>query len=80
MSYQTILRSNVRAELARRDLQVQEAAELIGMNRAMLSSRLHGRTEWRMNELVTLARVLGVPFARLTAGIDEDVEVVATNG
>lgn len=41
------------------------------MTPAMFSSRLHGRTQWRIAELVELSQVLDVPFSRLIAGVDE---------
>lgn len=70
-SYKDVLRSNIKAELARRDWKGQQAAQRIGLTPAMFSSRLHGRTEWRMNELVALADALAIPFSRLLSGIDD---------
>lgn len=77
MSYHTILRSNIRAELARRDWLVQEGAAAIGMQPSMFSSRLHGRTEWRMSELVGLASALGIPVSKLLDGVDDGEAVPA---
>lgn len=77
MSYQVVLRGNIKAAMARRDWLGQQTAEAIGMTPATFSSRLHGRTEWRMSELVSLAEALQVPFARLVAGVDTEVGVGA---
>lgn len=73
MKYHVVVRSNVKAELARKDIQGQAAAEEIGMSAAMLSSRLHGRSDWRLGELVKLAEMLDIPFSRLVEGIDSEV-------
>lgn len=77
MSYQVVLRGNIKAAMARRDWLGQKTAESIGLTAATFSSRLHGRTEWRMNELVDLAKALDVPFTRLVEGIDSELAVTA---
>lgn len=66
MSYQLALRGNIKAAMARRDWLGLQAAEAIGLTPAQFSSRLHGRTEWRINELVSLANALEVPFPCLS--------------
>lgn len=73
INYHVLVRSNVKAELARKDVQGQAAAERIGMSATMLSSRLHGRSDWRLGELVKLAEILDIPFSRLIEGIDAEV-------
>lgn len=70
MRYHDVIRSNIRAELARKDCKVQDAARQISLTPAMFSARLHGRTEWRLGELAALALLLDVPFEHLVAGID----------
>lgn len=77
VSYQVVLRGNIKAAMARRDWLGQKTAESIGLTAATFSSRLHGRTEWRMNELVDLAKALDVPFTRLVEGIDSELAVTA---
>lgn len=72
-----VLRGNIKAAMARRDWLGQKTAESIGLTPATFSSRLHGRTEWRMNELVDLAKALDVPFTRLFEGIDSELAVSA---
>ena len=71
MRYQDAIRSNIKAELARRDMQGQQGAEGIGLTPAVFSSRLHGRSEWRLGELVALSSLLSVPFSKLVDGVDE---------
>ncbi|MGO2943988.1 MAG: hypothetical protein ACTIDO_17030 [Brevibacterium aurantiacum] len=73
MSYQAVLRGNIKAAMARRDWLGQRTAEAIGLTPALFSSRLHGRTEWRLSELVNLALALEVPFGRLVDGIDAEL-------
>lgn len=77
MSYQMVLRGNIKAAMARRDWLGQKTAESIGLTPATFSSRLHGRTEWRMNELVGLAKALDIPFSSLVEGIDSELAVSA---
>lgn len=69
MRYNDALRSNVKAELARADLKSKDAAAAIGITPAVFSSRLHGRSDWRMREVVALAEALDVPIDRLLAGV-----------
>lgn len=73
MRYQDALRSNIKAELARADWKGKDAAEAIGLGPGVFSSRLHGRTEWRMSELVDLAINLGISLDRLLAGVEAEV-------
>lgn len=63
--------------MARRDWLGQKTAESIGLTPATFSSRLHGRTEWRMNELVGLAKALDIPFSSLVEGVDSELAVSA---
>ncbi|MEY8814873.1 helix-turn-helix domain-containing protein, partial [Micrococcus luteus] len=64
------VRSNLAAEISRRDLTQARAAALAGLTPDGLSKRMSGQVEFRLGELLELARVLGVPFATLVAGID----------
>lgn len=57
--------SNVRAEMARRDLTQQRLASEIGMAQQSLSRRLRGDTPLTVDELQAIADVLGVPAAAL---------------
>ncbi|MEZ7752605.1 helix-turn-helix transcriptional regulator [Micrococcus luteus] len=62
------VRSNLAAEISRRDLTQARAAALAGLTPDGLSKRMSGQVEFRLGELLELARVLGVPFATLVAG------------
>ncbi len=72
-----VLRGNIKAAMARRDWLGQKTAESIGLTPATFSSRLHGRTEWRMNELVGRAKALDIPFSSLVEGVDSELAVSA---
>lgn len=69
MRHNHVLRSNIKAELARADLKGKDAAAAIGITPAVFSSRLHGRSDWHVRELVALADALQVPVDRLLAGV-----------
>ena len=71
------VRSNLAAEISRRDLTQARAAALAGLTPDGLSKRMSGQVEFRLGELLELARVLGVPFATLVAGIDAADEQLA---
>lgn len=72
MRYQDALRGNIKAELGRSNRKAKEAAAAIGLAPGVFSSRLNGRTEWRVGELIQLAIALRIPFDRLVEGVDED--------
>ncbi|GFZ85266.1 helix-turn-helix domain-containing protein [Nesterenkonia alkaliphila] len=77
MTYLEQLRSNIGAEIGRRGLTYQAAAEALGISKGTFSAKLHGRVQrssrasFRLDELMRLARWLGVPFSTLVAGFDE---------
>lgn len=54
------LNSTVRAELARRGMHQRALASVLGLSQASVSARLSGAAEWRVSELQTVARVLGI--------------------
>lgn len=63
--------SNVRAELARRQMTQSELAERAGMHIEALRRRMRsGRwaASWTANELEQVARALAVPMETLTGG------------
>lgn len=68
--YHRLVRANIAAELGRRDLTQREAAEHLRISSPSFASRMAGRTEFRLGELVYLADYLGVLFSTLTAGLD----------
>lgn len=82
MDYHNTLRANIRAELGRRGLSQQEAADAIGIRQSSMSARIQGKVEFKVSELIDLARCLEVPFSRLVEGLDEalssDSPILAT--
>ena len=72
-NYSKIVRSNIQAELGRRDVSQSRAAGWVEMSPASFGFRLNGKTEFRLGELVTLAERLQVPFSTLVNGLDEIV-------
>ena len=70
-NYVRCVRSNLAAEISRRDLTQARAAELAGLTAEGLSKRMSVQVEFRLGELIRLARALNVPFATVVAGLDE---------
>ncbi|MEX3565370.1 helix-turn-helix domain-containing protein [Micrococcus endophyticus] len=64
------VRANLAAEISRRDLTQARAAMLAGLTPDGLSKRMSGQIEFRLSELLSLARVLEVPFSTLVVGLD----------
>lgn len=60
--------ANVRAELARLRRTGRDVARLIGLSESAWRKRLAGTVAWRAHEVAAIARVLGVPVARLYGG------------
>lgn len=59
--------ANVRAEMARRDMNQSALAEQLGISQSMLSYRLSGKVAFDVDELARVAAVLEVPVATLLA-------------
>ena len=62
-----VVASQVRAEIARRHIKPPEyhqLAERIGMSESSFRRRYNGSITWRADELIRLARDLGVPSSR----------------
>ena len=70
-TYQRLIRANIAAELGRRDLTQRDAALRLRMSGAALTSRMVGRTDFKLGELIVLARYLEVPFSTLVIGLDD---------
>ncbi|MGQ7788352.1 helix-turn-helix domain-containing protein [Nesterenkonia sp. K-15-9-6] len=70
MTYLEILRANIGAELGRRGLHQKDAARALGLSNATFSGKLHGRSAFKLVELMRLAAWLGISFSRLTEGFD----------
>jgi transcriptional regulator with XRE-family HTH domain len=50
---------NIRAGMARAGVNQTQLAEALGMRQAGVSDRLRGRVPWTVDQLVTVADVLG---------------------
>ena len=51
---------NLRAELARKGINLTELAEAIGMALQTLSSKMNGKSEFTYSEVVNIKKFLGV--------------------
>lgn len=65
--------ANVRAELARRRISGRELARGIGWSAPTTFRRLRGDTPFTIDELIAVARFLGVPVAALIPADTERV-------
>ncbi|WP_261625006.1 hypothetical protein [Nesterenkonia marinintestina] len=75
MTHVEIIKANLGAELGRRGLLQKDAAEALGLTKAGFSAKLHGRTAFKVMELLRLAAWLRVPFSHLVEGLDEADEL-----
>lgn len=66
---QTIVPSNVRAELARHRIRQTDVAQRLGLSRQNVSQRLNGTVDFRVNELATIADMCGITLAELVHGV-----------
>lgn len=71
------MRANIGAELGRRSFHQKDAAEALGLSKGSFSAKLHGRGSFKVDELIQLARWLGVPFSRLVEGFDDADEITS---
>lgn len=55
----------IRAQMARKDLNQADIAEVLGVTQTSVSNRLRGLVPWDINELAQVADYLGVPLADL---------------
>lgn len=60
----------VRAEVARRDKRLQDAAEVLELSPSAFTRRLRGDVEFTVPEVRKLARWLGVPVSALVHDVD----------
>ena len=73
-TYAEMVAANVRAEMARQRLQQKTVAEALGVPKNLISDRARGRTPWTLNELETVARLLGTTVSELCAIRDSNPE------
>jgi predicted XRE-type DNA-binding protein len=62
------LAGNIRAEIARHQVEQATIAEALGRNQQYVSRRVTGAVPWRGDELEIVAAVLGVHVAELVGG------------
>ena len=60
-----IVASNIRAESARRGLYQRDIANALGLQQATVSKRWRGGRAWPLEDLQTVAEILGVTVAYL---------------
>lgn len=70
--YHRVIRSNIAAELGRKGISQREAANRLDLSPASFGSRLAGRTEFRLGELIRLSEIIGVSFLTLIEGVDSE--------
>ena len=71
-----IVRRNIRAEAARRGWTQSQLAALVGIERASVSHRYVGRTDWSVDEIDTIATAMGIPMGRLLEDTETPGRVV----
>lgn len=57
--------ANVRAELARKQLEQKDIAAALGKSNAAISERMNARLSWRIDELQAIAQLLDVTLDQL---------------
>lgn len=62
----TALARQIKAEAVRRGMKLEDIAAEVGLSGPQLSHRLSGRTDFRLREMLAIARVLDVPLSDLT--------------
>jgi len=74
-SYHDILRRNIGAALGAADWTNKRAAEAIGMNRNTFRYKQTGERDFYLDELMSLAQALNIPFSQLTKDFDKSTEL-----
>ncbi|MDY5159543.1 helix-turn-helix domain-containing protein [Actinotignum urinale] len=64
--------SEVRAEIARKNITVQDLAEKTNLKRSYLSQRLNEHKEFYVDELMNVSRTLNVPAWELVRRAEEN--------
>lgn len=65
--------ANVRAEMARRKVSQTAVAAHLGLSQTAISHRLNGRVAFNINELHSIAELLGVPLTDLLPSVEAGV-------
>lgn len=74
-SYHEMLYRNIGEALGRADWSKTRAAEAIGMKRTTFSAKQSGTSDFRISELMRLAKSLNIPFSDLVRGFDSAAEL-----
>lgn len=61
--------AEVRAEISRQRKPQRELAEILGISQQQVSDRVLGVVEWRISELVQVARWLDVPLTNFVPAV-----------
>ena len=60
-----VVAGNIKAECGRRDVSGSALARYLGMKRSSLDDGWHGRMQWRLNEIESVAKILDLPVLEL---------------
>ena len=71
MRHHQVIKRNIKAAALDQEVALVEIARAIGMEKSKFYRRTSGRQEWRVNELLAVAKVLGVEISQLLSGTDE---------
>jgi hypothetical protein len=64
--------ANVRAELARADMNQSDLAAALKRDRSWIADRLNGRADWRVHDVVIVARAIGCTVSTLAPNLTEE--------
>ena len=59
------IRTRIRTALAAADRDQKDVAAWLGFHPSQVTKRMHGDIEWRLSELITIAKHLRVPISAL---------------
>lgn len=65
------LTTELKAEMARRDYDIGQLAQAIGLTRPTLSQRLNGHKDFKYEELVNICKILKVSLSELVRRAEE---------
>ncbi|MCR5478265.1 MAG: helix-turn-helix domain-containing protein [Ruminococcus sp.] len=64
---------DLKAEIARCELTIPKLAELIGMDKKTMYTRINGETSFKQNEIVKISKVLGLTDDKILSIFFADV-------
>lgn len=74
-TYHEILRRNIGGALGRAEWTRSRAASELNLKPNSFSAKMHGRNEFRVQDLIRLAKALNITFSELVAGMDEAAQL-----